>query len=73
MTEHYEWKQVRLHDLLTDEQVEEVYNYLKRPDATTQGLISILKKWEEQLKAKGVLPEYLGYYLWYATKLKEVL
>jgi hypothetical protein len=73
------WKTIKIGDILTVKQIKEVKNYLLSKDATTEGLKEILKKHEKELLEKGVLPDYLAYYLWYALKtrygekLKEVL
>jgi len=67
---------VKLADLLSNKQIKEVVTYLKRKDATTQGLKKLLKKYDKQLKEKGVLPEYLAYSIWFQLKerkLKDVV
>jgi len=67
-----EWKTVKLASLLNNKQIIEVKDYLNRKDATTQGLAKLLKKYDKQLKEKGVLPEYLAYNLWYQLKERKV-
>lgn len=67
-----EWKTTKLSDLLNNKQILEVRDYLNKKDATTQGLAKLLKKYDEQLRKKGVLPEYLAYNLWYQLKERKV-
>jgi len=63
---------VELKELLTPEEIAKVSEYLERKDF--KGLKEFLKKREKKLKEKGVLPEYLTYYLEYLTykKLGEI-
>jgi hypothetical protein len=65
------WKTIKIGDILTVKQIKEVKDYLLSKDATTEGLKEILKKHEKELLEKGVLPDYLAYYLWYALNIKH--
>lgn len=62
-----EWKDISLADLLTDEQIAHVCELLNR---NTPEKFKLLRAYlclhREQLETRGVLPEYLGYYLEYA-------
>ena len=62
-----EWQTARLGDLLTDVQGVQVGKFIGRKDAP--GLRNYLKSIEGDLKAKGVLADYLYYLLAYEFKL----
>lgn len=68
-----EEKVVSLKELLTDKEIEKVSEFLEKEDY--KSLREFLKKRRKKLIEKGVLPEYLSYYLEYISKkkLEEVI
>ena len=56
-----EWRTVELGDLLSKKDLKEVKKFIKKDD--DKGLREFLRSREKELKAKGVLPDYLYYYL----------
>lgn len=60
-------KDVKLSDLLTEEQIEHVIELLNHNTPEKFKLLrSYLCQHREELETKGVVPEYLGYYLEHA-------
>jgi len=67
----YDWRSVKLEDILPQNAISEITEYLSRNDATIQGLYQILEKYRDELLRNGVYPKYLAYALWYSIKMKE--
>jgi len=61
------WSSIRLGDLLTDQQIKRVVRLVNDPKtgdhAKTQALKACLRSFGPQLEAKGVVPDYLAYWL----------
>lgn len=65
-------KEFKLNDLLTDEEIEAVSSIIKKGDIERwKKLREYLQARRPQLEAKGVVPEYLAYYLEYQTTKGE--
>ncbi|MFQ6056163.1 MAG: hypothetical protein ACE5KE_00340 [Methanosarcinales archaeon] len=66
---------VSIRDILTKEQINELEKFLKKKKSTpplelTQDFKKLFRKWEKELKEKGVLPDYLAYVIaWYVDKV----
>lgn len=59
-----------LDQILTEEQIKEVYAYLKSERTHVEGvegLKRILRKYKKDLRKKGLLPDYLAYAIWYGA------
>ncbi len=56
-----EMNTVKLSDLLTNQEINEVKKFLNKRDY--KGLMTYLSARREKLMRRGVLPEYLAYYL----------
>jgi hypothetical protein len=67
------WKTIRLEELFGKKDLVTLRAFINRNDP--KGLREFLNQRESSLKEKGVLPDYLYYYLKYAfrDKLKEVV
>lgn len=67
LTESPGQRTITLQDLLTKDQLQAVVDILNRPNlddiAQTRLLKDYLRQFDQQLQAKGVLPDYLAYLL----------
>lgn len=70
MSEEQPWRTVKLREILTEKQIRQltkVMNKHRGKPTLTSELKKLLEPLAEQLEAKGVLPDYLAYYLTYAA------
>ena len=58
------WNEVKLSDLLTNEQIKEIIKLAKKKELNHKKLVEIIKKDDSKYKGK-VIPEYLAYNLEY--------
>jgi hypothetical protein len=65
------WKTMELGELFDRDELRKVAGFMKSEN--WDGLKTFLRERKEKLEAKGVLPDYLFYYLQYIKKRNEVV
>lgn len=68
-----DWKTIEMKELFTDEEIKEITKLLNKKDY--DALRKFLREREKKLAEKGILPDYLFYYLQFVAeqKLKKVV